>query len=295
MGAVALPPGRFSALEGAVERLAIDANLPVPSLWLMEGDEPNACAAGESPYVAGIGVSTATLSLLSPLEMLAVLAHEIAHIKLGHVADRTNRALLQRGIVMHRVGSAATTIGAALSWVHPIGGLAVAGIGGLAKSKGETQVSESLAINRTWEADADHYAARLGVGKHLASALLRISQVPCQYDYPDWSKPLMFTVRGEEWSDHPPIGWRIDRGLATGGTSAFPCPSCLHPVTGGWPCRCGASAPGTEPCECGRPLGYWDRFCSNCGEAHMNSACQHCGSRGGGRSAFCPTCRMPRP
>jgi Zn-dependent protease with chaperone function len=295
VGAEPVRAGRFPILDQAVERLAAAASLPTPTLWLIDVDEPNACVAGESPYVAGIAVYRGLLTALTPSELLATLAHEIAHLRFGHVADRTNEALRQRGAVTYTAGGAAKSIGRFLGYAHPVFGLAVYGAGRIAQAKGASDVASSLAVNRAWEADADRYVHHLGLGSHLATALLRIAQIQPRAAYPSWSTSLMFTSRGHDWSDHPPLGWRIEQGLASGKAVGEPCSTCLHMIQPGQRCACGAAAPPLVRCSCNADLNPWDRFCGSCGSRVADSRCRACGQTGGGLAAYCPFCGLARP
>ncbi|GAB6549132.1 zinc metalloprotease HtpX [Bacillus cereus] len=67
-------------LWNTVESLALVARIPMPSLYIIEEDSPNAFAAGFSPEKASIAVTTALLEKLNREEVEAVLAHEVGHI-----------------------------------------------------------------------------------------------------------------------------------------------------------------------------------------------------------------------
>jgi heat shock protein HtpX len=68
-------------LHAAVERLCIQADLPVPRLALVDTPMPNAFAVGRSPSSSTVCVTTGLLRLLSPTELEGVLAHELSHIQ----------------------------------------------------------------------------------------------------------------------------------------------------------------------------------------------------------------------
>jgi heat shock protein HtpX len=61
--------------------LAERAGLPMPRLYLIEDDQPNAFATGRNPENAAVAVNTGLLRILSPEEVAGVVAHELAHIK----------------------------------------------------------------------------------------------------------------------------------------------------------------------------------------------------------------------
>ncbi|TVQ61856.1 MAG: protease HtpX [Phycisphaerales bacterium] len=63
------------------ERLAQNANLPMPKLYLCPHQAPNAFATGRNPRKAAVAVTQGAIDLLDPFEMEGVIAHELAHIK----------------------------------------------------------------------------------------------------------------------------------------------------------------------------------------------------------------------
>lgn len=68
-------------LWNIVEGLSIAARIPLPEIYIIEEDSPNAFAAGLSPSTASVAVTTALLEQLNREELEGVIAHEIAHIK----------------------------------------------------------------------------------------------------------------------------------------------------------------------------------------------------------------------
>jgi heat shock protein HtpX len=76
-------------LHALVERLAIQADVPMPRIALSEIPVPNAFAMGRSPKHATVCVTTGLLQLLERNELEAVLAHEIGHIRNRDVALMT--------------------------------------------------------------------------------------------------------------------------------------------------------------------------------------------------------------
>ena len=62
-------------------RLAQRAGIPMPALYVIHEDQPNAFATGRSPSRAAVAVNTGLLELMSEQEAAGVIAHELAHIK----------------------------------------------------------------------------------------------------------------------------------------------------------------------------------------------------------------------
>lgn len=77
----AKPVGVFSPLYNTVEKLAQKANIPTPSVYIVESKTPNAFATGRNPQNSAVAVTTEILNILSEEELEGVLAHELAHIK----------------------------------------------------------------------------------------------------------------------------------------------------------------------------------------------------------------------
>lgn len=72
---------QFARLHNLVEGLCIASGLPKPRLYVVEDDAPNAFATGRNPKNAAIAVTTGLLAKMDRVELEAVLAHELAHIK----------------------------------------------------------------------------------------------------------------------------------------------------------------------------------------------------------------------
>jgi heat shock protein HtpX len=74
-------PGTMPELEAMVQDLAGRARVPVPRLYLIPSEQPNAFATGRNPEHAAVAVTQGLLQYLPPEQVEGVLAHEFAHIK----------------------------------------------------------------------------------------------------------------------------------------------------------------------------------------------------------------------
>lgn len=68
-------------LHGMVRELSQRAGLPMPKVYLIDEDQPNAFATGRNPENAAVAATTGILRVLSPRELRGVMAHELAHVK----------------------------------------------------------------------------------------------------------------------------------------------------------------------------------------------------------------------
>jgi heat shock protein HtpX len=76
-----LEPGEISWLEATASELSARAGVPVPRLYLIESEQPNAFATGRNPGHAAVAVTRGLLAHLPADEVRGVLAHEFGHIK----------------------------------------------------------------------------------------------------------------------------------------------------------------------------------------------------------------------
>ena len=68
-------------LYSMTEQMAARAGIPMPRLYIIHEDQPNAFATGRNPENAAVAVNTGLLNLMSREEVAGVIAHELAHIK----------------------------------------------------------------------------------------------------------------------------------------------------------------------------------------------------------------------
>ena len=76
-----ITPAGNPDLYRMTEQLARNAGIPMPKLYLLRADQPNAFATGRNPDNAAVAVSTGLLAVLDRDEVAGVIAHELAHIR----------------------------------------------------------------------------------------------------------------------------------------------------------------------------------------------------------------------
>jgi heat shock protein HtpX len=199
-------------LYAMVRRLAQNANLPMPRVYICPQQAPNAFATGRSPRKAAVAITVGALRLLDEHEVEGVMAHELAHVK--------NRDTLTSCI--------AATIAGAISFLgymalftgggngrdsNPLVGLAMLILAPIAAGIIQMAISRS----REYVADADG-AAIAGTPLGLVSALRKLEaygkQIPMEHEMPSQNhmfiiKPLSPTGGDSLFSTHPATENRI--------------------------------------------------------------------------------------
>jgi heat shock protein HtpX len=72
---------QYARLYNLVEGLCIASGLPMPRLYIIEDDAPNAFSTGRNPKHAAVAVTTGLLAKMNRVELEGVLAHELSHIR----------------------------------------------------------------------------------------------------------------------------------------------------------------------------------------------------------------------
>jgi heat shock protein HtpX len=157
-------------LYQTVRDLTTRAGLPMPRLYMIPQDQPNAFATGRSPKRSAVAVTRGITRLLSEDELRGVIAHELAHIR--------NRDVLIQSVAA-TIGGAITYLGYMLLWfggddespLSLVASLALVLLAPIAAS------IIQLAISRQREYSADATGAEIsGNPESLASALLRLEE-----------------------------------------------------------------------------------------------------------------------
>ena len=158
---------RFYAM---VRELAQRAEIPMPKVYLIDEQAPNAFATGRSPDHAAVAATTGIVNVLTDRELRGVMAHELAHVKHRDILISTISATMAGAISM--LANFAMFFGGRDSEgrpSNPIAGIAVAILAPLAASVIQ------MAISRAREFEADRGGAEIsGDPAALASALDKI-------------------------------------------------------------------------------------------------------------------------
>jgi len=174
-GAQEVDPSRAPGLYDLTRQLVERAGMPMPRLYVIEEDQPNAFATGRNPEHAAVAVTTGLMDRLSSEELAGVIAHELAHIRNRDTLIMTITATLAGALGMLANMAMFAGHGRSDEEGRPSGGLGM--IGGLLvmilAPLAASLVQMAISRSREYEADAMG-AAICGNPLWLASALERI-------------------------------------------------------------------------------------------------------------------------
>ncbi|CAG2138347.1 MULTISPECIES: zinc metalloprotease HtpX [Cupriavidus] len=221
--------GSAPQFYGMVQELAQRAGLPMPRVYLINEDAPNAFATGRNPEHAAVAATTGILRVLSERELRGVMAHELAHVR--------HRDILTSTIAATMAGAISALANMAMFFggrdengnrTNPIASIAVAILAPLAASLIQ------MAISRAREFEADRGGAEIsGDPQALASALDKIHRyaqgIPFQAaeEHPATAQmmimnPLSGGGIANLFSTHPATEERIARLMQMAQTGTYP-------------------------------------------------------------------------
>ncbi|MEW6162451.1 MAG: zinc metalloprotease HtpX [Nitrospirota bacterium] len=205
-------------LYGIVRRIVQKAEMPMPKVYIINEEQPNAFATGRNPRHAAVAVTTGILRILSREELQGVIGHELAHIK--------HRDIL--------ISTIAATIAGAISYLaqmaqwamifghrgddeeggNPVAALIMMIVGPIAA------LIVQMAISRSREYAADEGGARLaGNPRYLSGALRKLhwasQKIPMNANPATSHMFIVNPLSGggllKLFSTHPPVEERIAR------------------------------------------------------------------------------------
>lgn len=202
---------------GMVRQLAVQAGIPMPRVYVIPSETPNAFATGRNPEHAAVAATTGIMRILTRDELLGVMAHELSHVK--------HRDILISSIAA-TVAGAITYLAQMAQWAAIFGGqrdregegggtfgmLAMAIVAPIAAMLIQMAVSRS----REYEADRGG-AAVAGNPLHLANALRKLhmanQRIPMDANPATAHMFIVNPLTGgglqSLFSTHPPIEERI--------------------------------------------------------------------------------------
>jgi len=214
-------------LYAIVQKLSMQAELPMPKVYIIPGETPNAFATGRNPQHAAVAATEGILKVLSEDELEGVIAHELAHVKHRDILTGTIVAAMAGAITfLTRMAMYASMFGGGSrdrENSNPVGEILLLILAPIAA------MLIQFAVSRSREFAADEGGARIsGRPLSLANALRKLERgaelIPMQNA--GTATAHMFIVnplRGggimKLFSTHPPTAERVARleALAMGG------------------------------------------------------------------------------
>lgn len=216
-GAQPVTREQLPRLYAVMERLSAKANIPVPKLYVVPEEAPNAFATGRNPHHASVAVTEGLLQLMNDDELEGVIAHELSHVR--------NYDIL--------ISSVAATLAGAITWIAHWG--MFFGGGEDERDRGGNVLIElalmilaplaamllQLALSRQREYSADATGARMVGNQYgLMSALQKLgaynNRIPTTAISPSTSslcivRPVFSrSTISSLFSTHPPLEARIE-------------------------------------------------------------------------------------
>ena len=217
--ATAVSEAEAPELYEILRRLAHRAELPMPKVYIINEDQPNAFATGRNPEHAAVAVTNGIMRILSKEELEGVIAHELSHVKNRDILVSTVAAAIAGSIsYLAQMAQWAMIFGGGRrdddEGGSPIAAIVMMIVGPIAA------MLVQMAISRSREYGADESGARLaGNPLYLASALKKLQmasqRIPMDANPATSHMFIVNPLSGggitKLFSTHPPIEERIAR------------------------------------------------------------------------------------
>lgn len=220
-GAQEVTEAEAPELHSLVRRLAQRASLPMPRVYIIPTDTPNAFATGRNPEHAAVAATEGILRILTPDELEGVIGHELGHVRNRDILISTIAATLAGAImVLARIAQFSAFFGGGRSSEEDRGGGGILGLIVLAILAPLAAILVQMAISRSREYQADAAGAQISrKPRALADALERLEQSAQEQPmdaHPSTAhlfivNPLTGGGLLRLFSTHPPIEERVAR------------------------------------------------------------------------------------
>lgn len=212
--------GEAPELYGIVAELTSKASLPMPKVYIMENDTPNAFATGRNPEHAAVAVTTGILKILSKEELMGVIGHELSHVRNRDILVSTVAATLAGAIAMlSRMAQFGAMFGGGRS--NEEGGrggnILVVLIVSIFASMAAMLIQMAISRSREYMADEGgaHLAHPLSLAKALGKLDMASKRIPMKANPSTAHMFIVNPLKGggvlSLFSTHPPMEERIAR------------------------------------------------------------------------------------
>ena len=218
--AQAVTPQQAPELFDIVRQLSQRANLPMPKVYIIPQEAPNAFATGRNPDHAAVAVTRGLLNLMTREEVMGVLAHELAHVKNRDILIGTVAATMAGAVMMLANMAKWSAIFGGFGGRDDEGGGGIIGLLATAIIAPIAALMIQMWISRTREYQADASgAAIVGNPEGLARALEKLGayskRLPMDANpstaHMFIANPLHGRNFANLFSTHPPMEERIAR------------------------------------------------------------------------------------
>ena len=220
-GAKEVSQSEAPELYGIVAELTSKASLPMPKVYIMENDTPNAFATGRNPEHAAVAVTTGILRILSKEELMGVIGHELSHIQHRDILISTIAATMAGAIsVLASMARWGAMFGGCRSDDEEGGGggnILVVIIVSIFASIAAMLIQMAISRSREYLADEGgaHLAHPLSLAKALGKLEVAAQRIPMEANPSTAHMFIVNPLRGggvlSLFSTHPPIEERIAR------------------------------------------------------------------------------------
>jgi heat shock protein HtpX len=206
-------------LYGTVRRLAQKAEIPMPRVYIIDQEQPNAFATGRNPGHAAVAVTTGIMRILSQEELQGVIGHELAHVKHRDILISTIAATIAGAVSFLAQMAQWAMIFGGHRGDDDEGGSPIAAIVMMIVGPIAAMIIQ-MAISRSREYVADEGGARLaGNPRYLSGALRKLhtasQKIPMDANPATSHMFIVNPLSGggilKLFSTHPPIEERIAR------------------------------------------------------------------------------------
>jgi len=218
-GAKEVSEAEYPDFFGLVRQLAVQAGIPMPKVYIIPSETPNAFATGRNPNHAAVAATNGIMRILTREELMGVMAHELSHVK--------NRDILISSITA-TIAGAITYMATMAKWAAIFGGGrdrdddggGLFGILAMAILAPIAAMLIQMAISRSREYQADKGGAEMTSNPlYLANALRKLQlanqQIPMQANAATAHMFIVNPLTGgglmSLFSTHPPMEERVRR------------------------------------------------------------------------------------